>query len=396
MSQFVRRVKQHEHPAVSRFAQVDIELTERCNNDCIHCCVNLPIGDKQALSREMTTAQVRNILDQAVALGCLRVRFTGGEPLLRGDFEELYLHARRSGLKVVLFTNGRLVTPRLAELLATIPPLEPIEVSVYGMHPNSYEAVTRTPGSFAEFWRGVNLLLEHHVPFIVKSAILPQNKADMDEFESWAERIPWMRRRPGYAMFFDLRYRRDDADKDGLIRSLRAEPKRGVSLLGRNRAEYARELVQFSHNFMGPQGDRLFRCGAGCSVCVDAYGQAQPCLPLRAQALTYDLRAAGASLQEALGRFRRLRNMTAVNPDYLERCARCFLKGLCEQCPAKSWIETGTLDTPVKFLCDVAHAQARDMGWLGEEEHAWEVRQWAERIEQGRPAERQLCGAESR
>ena len=197
-------------------------------------------------------------------------------------------------------------------------------------------------------------------------------------------------------MFFDLRYRRDDADKDGLIRSLRAEPKRGVSLLGRNRAEYARELVQFSHNFMGPQGDRLFRCGAGCSVCVDAYGQAQPCLPLRAQALTYDLRAAGASLQEALGRFRRLRNMTAVNPDYLERCARCFLKGLCEQCPAKSWIETGTLDTPVKFLCDVAHAQARDMGWLGEEEHAWEVRQWAERIEQGRPAERQLCGAESR
>ena len=35
------------------------------------------------------------------------MRFTGGEPLLRPDFEELYLHARRLGMKVLLFTNAR-------------------------------------------------------------------------------------------------------------------------------------------------------------------------------------------------------------------------------------------------------------------------------------------------
>ena len=48
--------------------------------------------------------------------------------------------------------------------------------------------------------------------------------------------------------------------------------------------------------------------------------------------------------------------------------ARCFLKGFCEQCPAKSWAESGTLDTPVEYLCEVAHTKARYLGCLDENE----------------------------
>ena len=78
--------------------------------------------------------------------------------------------------------------------------------------------------------------------------------------------------------------------------------------------------------------------------------------------------------------FSHLRELRATNPDYLRQCGRCFLKGLCEQCPAKSWTEHGTLDTPVEYLCEVAHAQARYLGWLGENEHGWEVMEWRERV----------------
>ena len=84
--------------------------------------------------------------------------------------------ARRLGMKVLLFTNACLITPHLADLFARIPPLVPIEITVYGMCQESYEAVTRTPGSFAQFRRGVNLLLERNMPFIVKSALLPPNR----------------------------------------------------------------------------------------------------------------------------------------------------------------------------------------------------------------------------
>jgi sulfatase maturation enzyme AslB (radical SAM superfamily) len=75
-----------------------------------------------------------------------------------------------------------------------------------------------------------------------------------------------------------------------------------------------------------------------------------------------------------------LRERKAANPEYLRRCAACFLKGLCEQCPAKSYAENGTLDTPVEYLCAVAHAQARYLGLIKDKERAWEVEDWHERV----------------
>ena len=79
-------------------------------------------------------------------------------------------------------------------------------------------------------------------------------------------------------------------------------------------------------------------------------------------------------LARALDFFKILKDMKATNPEYLKRCAVCFLKGLCEQCPAKSWAEYGTLDTPVEYLCEVAHAQAYWLGWLKDGEKAWEFK----------------------
>ena len=165
---------------------LDLELTERCNLDCQHCCVNLPAADPRAKKKELSVERIKDILEQAAALGCLTVRFTGGEPLLRDDFAELYGFTRRLGMKVALFTNATLVTPRLADLFRTIPPGEKIEITFYGMRQSSYEAVTRTPGSFAAARRGLALLVEKQVPLAVKSALLPANRAEKSAFESWA------------------------------------------------------------------------------------------------------------------------------------------------------------------------------------------------------------------
>lgn len=357
---------------------LDVELTERCDSDCIHCYINLPAGDPRARARELPAGDWMRIFREAAELGALTIRVTGGEPLLREDFAELYLYARRLGLKVLLFTNARRITPELADLLARVPPLERIEVTVYGMHEETYEAVTRVPGSYAGFRRGVALLLERKVPFVVKGAILPPNRGELDEFESWAATLPWMERSPPCSMFFDRRARRDSEEKNRRIGALRLSPEEGVAILARKPESYRREMARFCDRFTGPPGDRLFACGAGRGGCVDAYGVLQPCMLVRHPGVAYDLK--GGSLREALGEvFPRLRERRSVNPEYLARCARCFLKGLCEQCPGKSWAEHGTLDTPVEYLCRVAHAQARYLGLLAEGERAWEVENGAER-----------------
>jgi radical SAM protein with 4Fe4S-binding SPASM domain len=359
---------------------LDMELTERCNNNCIHCCINLPAEDMAAKVGELSTDEIKEVLKEAASLGCLTVRFTGGEPLLRDDFEDLYVFARKLGLKVLLFTNATLMTPRLAELLARIPPLEKIEITVYGMKKSSYEAVTRTLGSYAAAWRGINLLLERKVPFVVKSALLPSNKREIQEFEAWAAAIPWMDRPPSYAMFFDLRCGRDSEEKNRAIRRLRLPPEEGLCVLTRRREEYLKEMKEFCSKFISPPGENLFSCGSGVGGgCVDAYGYFQPCMMLRHPDTVYNIKK--GSLHDAITHFfPELRELKASNPAYLARCGRCFLKGLCQQCPAKSWMEHGTLDTPVEYLCEIAHVQARYLGLLEEDEKAWEIGDWKERV----------------
>ena len=367
----------NSHPPI--LGKLDLELTERCNNNCIHCDINLPADDLTVKKKELSTEEIKGILKEAVFLGCMTVRFTGGEPLLREDFQELYIFSRKLGLKVILFTNATLITPHLVELFSKIPPLEKIEVTVYGLKKSSYEGATRVDGSFAAAWRGINLLLEQKIPFVVKTALLPSNKDEIDDFEEWAKSIPGMDESPSYAMFFNLRYRREEKE-NSCIRSLRLSAQEGLKVLTRRKDEYIREMKKFCIKFMHPAGDKLFSCGSGVdSGCVDAYGSFQPCLMLRHPDYVYDLKQ--GSLKDALENFfPKMREKKSNNPEYLLRCAKCFLIGLCTQCPAKAWIEHGTLDTPDDYLCDIAHLQARFLGLLNDKEMGWNSNDWKGRI----------------
>ncbi len=162
-----------------------------------------------------------------------------------------------------------------------------------------------------------------------------------------------------------------------MIRSVRIPPEDGLRIVTADREWYLREKKQFAAKFMGPQGDRLFACGPG--GCMDPYGYLHPCGMIRDPGLAYDLRK--GSLEDAVrNSLPKLRDMKAASATHLERCARCFLKGLCEQCPGKSWAEHGTLDTPVEYCCDVAHTEARYLGLLAMGENAWEIADWQERI----------------
>ena len=139
-------------------------------------------------------------------------------------------------------------------------------------------------------------------------------------------------------------------------------------------------MKEFCSKFTRPPGECLFSCGAGQGGgCVDSYGLFQLCMLLRHPTTVYNLKK--GSLNDAMTNFfPEVRKMKAARTSYLTRCAHCFLKGLCEQCPAKSWMEHGSLDTPVEYLCEIAHAQASYLGLLKDGDRAWEITDWQERI----------------
>ena len=94
-----------------------IELTFRCNLKCVHCYCNLPANSKKAQEKELNTDEIFHLLDKITEEGCLWLLLTGGEPLLREDFKDIYEYAKKKGLLLTIFTNGTLIKEKQADQL---------------------------------------------------------------------------------------------------------------------------------------------------------------------------------------------------------------------------------------------------------------------------------------
>ncbi|MCP3872203.1 MAG: radical SAM protein, partial [Desulfobacteraceae bacterium] len=94
-SDLVKKLQKTKTPV-----SINFELTARCNNNCRHCFINLPAMDIHAESLELSLKEIEEFTDQAVSNGVLWCLITGGEPLLRTDFSEIYLMLRKKGLLV--------------------------------------------------------------------------------------------------------------------------------------------------------------------------------------------------------------------------------------------------------------------------------------------------------
>ncbi|MBN1668473.1 MAG: radical SAM protein, partial [Anaerolineales bacterium] len=105
-----------------------LELNLRCNLRCKHCYVSHGHGGIPG-EVELSRAEIERLLGELAEAGTLWLLLTGGEPLLRRDFPEIYLAARRQGMLLTVFTNGTLITPRKADFFAEWRPFS-LEISL--------------------------------------------------------------------------------------------------------------------------------------------------------------------------------------------------------------------------------------------------------------------------
>ena len=336
----------------------ELELTARCNNDCAHCFINLPAGDRRAMQAELTLEELDRIAGEARELGALWCLVTGGEPLLRDDFEDAYMLLRRKGFLVSVFTNACLVKERHVRLFKDVPPRN-IEVTVYGATRETYEAVTRKPGSYDAFRRGLALLEEARIPVRLKAMALRANVHELDAIAAFC------RARTKDFFRFDpqlhLRYDGDET-RNALIRAERLSPEQ-IARLEETDEERCAVMREHRDELLIPQASgvrsrRLFRCRPGKdSFTVGPEGLFRPCASLHHPACVYDLRT--ETLAEAwTSLVPRVWEMTTDKQEYVEGCGACEVFNLCLWCPAHSYLETGALDGDVSYFCSVAHARA--------------------------------------
>jgi radical SAM protein with 4Fe4S-binding SPASM domain len=336
----------------------DLEVTARCNNDCRHCYINLPAANVAARQKELTTAEVDRISSEAVELGATWCLITGGEPLLRQDFADLYLLLRRKGLLVSIFTNATLVTQEHVALLRKYPPRD-VEVTVYGVTEATYELVTQRRGSFAAFRRGLDLLLDGGVKVRLKAMALRSNVHELPAIADFCRA-----RTADYYHFDPLLHLRYDGD-ERRNRDIRAERLMPEEIVAIEQADDERAgalrrgcdeliLAELSNQHCA----HLFHCRAGDGSFTVGYdGLFRLCSDLHYPDCTYDLRHGTLAKARSVV-VPRVRAMESDNPEFLRKCARCAVVNLCLWCPARAHLEAGRLDAWSDYFCSLAHARA--------------------------------------
>jgi radical SAM protein with 4Fe4S-binding SPASM domain len=342
----------HERFAGRRVpVEVSIEVTHRCPLECQHCYNNLPMSDPNARKEELTFEEHVHLLDELVNLGCLWLLYTGGEIFARKDFLDIYTEAKKRGFLITLFTNGTMITPRIADHLAKYRPFN-IEITLYGATKETYEALTRIPGSFDRCMRGIALLLERNLPLKLKTVPTSVNAHEVYEMKRFAEKDL------GVEFKFDpLVNPRTDCSQSPL--AVRLSPEQAVELEFRDparRGEYLR-LIESELAANLPASTKRYTCGGGHNGCaIDPKGKMTICVLSHRDG--YDIRS-GSFEQGWQGRLKEIRETKTSGKTI---CTDCRIKTLCSMCPANGELEGGDAEKPVDFLCQVAHLRAFALG----------------------------------
>ncbi len=260
------------------------ELTCRCNLRCVMCytdCFNTP----DMLRQELSFPEITRIMDEISEAGCLNLCLTGGEPLARKDFLDIYTYAKQKGFLVTVFTNGTLLTEKIADFWVQYPP-SIVEISLHGFTKASFEQITQGFGSYERCLEGIRLVLERQLPLTLKTSGMTLNRDEVFRIKEYVAALGReYSAKVQYKFGSDIRPRLDGSE-DVYEYQL---PEQDVIAIEQADPEFRAERFRQDRDVEAllRQGQEL--CAGGHrKFHIDAYGQLQLCSNNRRQ--SYDLR----------------------------------------------------------------------------------------------------------
>lgn len=298
------------------------EVTYKCNEKCRHCYV---VDDHR---EELSTAQIKAIIDDLSMMNVLNLVFTGGEVFTRRDAFEILEYAYNKGFVIDIFTNGNLLDGNDYIRLKLIYPRS-VHFSVYSHIPEKHDSITRVRGSFEKTIKSIRSCVAIGIPVNIKTPVFDETVDDISGMVSLAEAL-------GVSIEIGSNITpKKDGDLEPTRMMVDGEDKE------RQLLEKIRELIP-SYDSAAQDyadADNLRICGAGDkSISINPYGEVFPCNML--QLCIGDLKK--ESIKDIWEGSETLKWWRENNLRKKRRgCEDCEYSNKCVFCPGEAMMRTG-------------------------------------------------------
>jgi radical SAM protein with 4Fe4S-binding SPASM domain len=312
---------------------IHLDVTYRCNERCVHCYLD---HDDHG---ELTTVEIKNILDQLAEAGTFFLTLSGGEVLMRRDFFEILEYARGLMFNVRIKTNGVMIGAAEAQRIRELG-VEQIQISIYSHRPEVHDGITKLPGSLKKSIRAIRFLKSQGLKVVIANVMMTANLGDHAGVQALAREL-------GVTYTLDPTIT-PKIDGDMSILSLRIP---GSEL---NAVFHNKDLVGNVEEFCAPPpppGDDIMEavpCSAGHTAAyITPYGDVFPCVQFPLP--TGNLRQ--KRFLDIWQNSAELHDVRSIRAKDLPVCSTCSHVGSCTRCPGLAYME-GNMRGPSTADCE--------------------------------------------
>jgi len=326
----------------------NFELTARCNFNCPMCYVHMTEEQVRASGKELTAQQWLDIARSAKDKGMVFALLTGGEPLVRKDFFEIYDGMREMGLLVSINSNGSMLKGAILERFLEAPPFR-FNISLYGGSNETYRNMCGIP-AYDQVKENIRKLRQAGVDVSLNLSITPYNKDDLAQIYADAVELDVNVRASSY-MYPSVRVNGEQYGCGNRLScaesakysvewdKLRFSPEEFAL-----RAEAMMKLEGMENEGCPVEAGEGVRCRAGSSSFWMTWdGKMLPCGMLTSP-VAYPLEIGFDAAWEKI----RTETAKIQTPG---KCVNCSYKDFCGACAAVYYTETGAFDSVPDYVC---------------------------------------------
>jgi len=328
---------------------LQIELTSRCNERCVHCYI--PHENK---SSDINPDFFYRVLDECRDMGLLSLTLSGGEPMLHVQFPQFLRRAKEYDFSINILSNLTLLNDEIiTEMKATR--LSSVQVSLYSMKPEIHDSITGLPGSFTKTKSAIERLIANDIPLQISCPTMKQNKNCYVDVLNWAHEHK-VRAITDYIMM--ARYDHSIGNLDSRL-SL-DETAQVINDTISNDLDYQEEMLGIDIN---AAEERDISNDTVCGVCIStlcmvANGNIYPCAGWQ-DYVCGNLKE--QSLREIWERSPKVKYLRSLRKKDFPQCLICQDKAFCAMCMVRNANENPEGD-PLrinKHFCKVAELNRR-------------------------------------